>query len=159
MIALINFWSKNNSNTDGINRLLISIYENEAKVEDKPKPDEINIRKVLLDDNKSITSGYITTTENTIQKMINSKIKIKIPVRMVCSNNFATSDSLYEADTCLNPDYMLEDISKICGNLAYKQFKCGHDAMCKPYGTYLNDKKLDVDTISYQTIMNFLFES
>ena len=152
------FRSKNNSNTDEINRLLKSIYEYEAETEAKHKPDEINIQKVLLGDNKSITSGFITTTENTIQKMINSKIKINIPVRMVCSFTNLSSDSLYDADTSLNPDYMLKDIEKICGDLSYKQFKCGHDAMCEPYKNYKNDKKSDIDNISSYDIMDFLFE-
>jgi pimeloyl-ACP methyl ester carboxylesterase len=154
------FRSKNNSNTDEINRLLNSIYENEAKVDAKPKPTEINIQEVLLGDNKSITSGYITTTENTIQKMINSEIKINIPVRMVCSNNFATSDSLYDTDSSLKPDYMLKDIIKICENnkFYHSQFECGHDAMCEPHNNYQINEKSDKDDISYQTIMDDLFE-
>lgn len=152
------FRSASNLYSDEINRLLNSIYDEEAKSK-KPKPTEINIRKVLLDDDKSITSGYITTTENTIQKMINSKKKINIPVRMVCSLT-NSSESLFDADSILKPDYMLEDISKICGNnnFFHSQFKCGHDAMCEPYETYQNDGKSDMDNISYENIMDYLFE-
>jgi hypothetical protein len=55
--------------------------------------------------------------------------KINIQVRMVCSNNFATSDSLYDTDSSLKPDYMLEDISKICGNNNFSTHNLNMDMM------------------------------
>jgi hypothetical protein len=99
--------SKNNSYSDKINLLLKSIYEYESKSKSKPKPKpkSIDIRNVLSNDDNSITSGFITTIEKTIQKMINSSTKIEIPVKMVCSSEYDPSDSLYNMDSLLKPEY------------------------------------------------------
>ena len=147
---------KNNSYSDEINNLLKSIYIREKR----SLSDNINIRNVLSDnDDLSILSGYVTITEKTIKRMINSKTKIDIPVRMVCSNRNG-ADILFNNDSLSKPEYIIEDITKICNgtNFKYEQFECGHDAMCEPYENYNVDDTFDEDNISYVDIMNYLFE-
>ena len=62
---------------------------------------------------------------------MNKEKKIEIPTTMICSVSHSYEAKCNRYDGILNPEYMINDVSKIVNFLNIKQYETGHDIMLK----------------------------
>ena len=149
----INFYSKGEKKSNYhnyLNKTIKSIFTYMKNYDEHVIPidkiDKIDIN-ILLDDYESLVfNGQINMIHKSMFEMMNSNIKINLPIKIICSSKYSNKLSDI-ADNTLNPQYMIDDLSKVCLNLSYKKLPVGHCAHLKPFKN--NDKISFIDVMDY----------
>jgi hypothetical protein len=149
----INFYSrgeKKSNHNKYLNKNIKSIFTY-MKNYDKPvipvdKIDKIDLSILLGNYESLLYNGQINTIYIYMSKMIKSNIKINLPVKMICSNKYDNKQSDV-TDNVLNPQYMIDDLSKVCSILSYKKLPVSHRAHLKSFKN--NDKISFIDVMDY----------
>ena len=136
------YTGQNSNESITFNKCLDNIYSNL----------NLNINKDIYqidlnympDINQPKYTGWLNCCDRIYKKLYYSQSKINTTVYCALSTEYTSNATYYSGDLYVNPDYIINDINKICKVYKLKQFISQHELLLKPFNVNNNLSCIDI---------------